>query len=61
MELDLEAVRIDTALPIEQRAVPLITVTDDPYRFRVGEIRVAVRFQGEKELSVSLAQALSDG
>lgn len=61
MEWDLKTIHIDTTLPIEQRAVPLIVSVEDPYRFKVGEVGVVVRFKNKNELSASLARVLSVG
>lgn len=53
---DIQEVKIDDSLPVEQRLDDYIRQVKKPYAFRCGSVTVLLRFQPDgKDLSQSLA------
>ena len=44
--VDIRDVRIDGALPLEERIRSFIEQVKDPYRFKVGDVTVRVSYSG---------------
>lgn len=57
--VDIRDVRIDAALPQEEKIRSFIEQIKDPYRFKVGDVVVNVSYSGEATLNDRFTEMMS--
>lgn len=58
---DLRCVKIDTSAALGERVGDYAAKVANPYLFKVGDIGVKLRFNGEKSFAAALSAAMENG